>query len=176
MGGGASVATMHVVGFIDMDCFYVAVEVARDASLTGVPCAVCQYESWRETTPTLRAEDDRKLASGGSGLIAVSYEARALGVKRQMQATEARKACPSLVTVVVPTEHGKANLHIYKEAGQRVCDVLKRHCDTVEKRSVDEVAVEVTGKATELLRREPFESILDEALRFYDSGGKEAEA
>ena len=153
------------VGFIDMDCFYVAVERARDPSLDGLPVAVCQYESWQKDTKTLTASDDRRVASGGSGLIAVSYEARAAGVKRQMQAGQARKACPRLVTVQVPTEHGKANMSIYKEAGQRVCDILATFADRVEKRSVDEVAVDVTGAARRLLETTPFDDILREALQ-----------
>ncbi|KAH8072055.1 hypothetical protein JL721_3964 [Aureococcus anophagefferens] len=122
-------STQACVGFIDMDCFYVAVERARDPSLDGLPVAVCQYESWQKDTKTLKASDDRRVTSGGSGLIAVSYEARAAGVKRQMQAAQARKACPRLITVQVPTEHGKANMSIYKEAGQRVCDILATFAD-----------------------------------------------
>eukprot|EP00629_Pelagomonadales_sp_RCC1024_P016852 CAMPEP_0119269082 /NCGR_PEP_ID=MMETSP1329-20130426/6626_1 /TAXON_ID=114041 /ORGANISM="Genus nov. species nov., Strain RCC1024" /LENGTH=165 /DNA_ID=CAMNT_0007269075 /DNA_START=301 /DNA_END=794 /DNA_ORIENTATION=- len=145
-----------------MDCFYVAVERARDASLVGIPVAVCQYESWKKETPTLKADDDRRLATGGSGLIAVSYEARRAGVKRQFQAAEARKACPGLVVVQVPTEHGKANLSIYKEAGQRVCKVLADFADVVEKRSVDEVAIDVSEAARKLLAAAPFGDILRE--------------
>ncbi|EGB07866.1 hypothetical protein AURANDRAFT_26642, partial [Aureococcus anophagefferens] len=141
-------STQACVGFIDMDCFYVAVERARDPSLDGLPVAVCQYESWQKDTKTLTA-----------------YEARAAGVKRQMQAGQARKACPRLVTVQVPTEHGKANMSIYKEAGQRVCDILATFADRVEKRSVDEVAVDVTGAARRLLETTPFDDILREALQ-----------
>ncbi|KAH8051617.1 hypothetical protein JL720_15105 [Aureococcus anophagefferens] len=157
-------STQACVGFIDMDCFYVAVERARDPSLDGLPVAVCQYESWQKDTKTLTASDDRRVTSGGSGLIAVSYEARAAGVKRQMQAGQARKACPRLITVQVPTEHGKANMSIYKEAGQRVCDILATFADRVE-RSVDEVAVDVTGAARKLLETTPFDDILREALQ-----------
>ncbi|KAH8055657.1 hypothetical protein JL722_7999 [Aureococcus anophagefferens] len=158
-------STQACVGFIDMDCFYVAVERARDPSLDGLPVAVCQYESWQKDTKTLKASDDRRVTSGGSGLIAVSYEARAAGVKRQMQAAQARKACPRLITVQVPTEHGKANMSIYKEAGQRVCDILATFADRVEKKSVDEVAVDVTSAARKLLETTPFDDILREALQ-----------
>ncbi|CAJ1392624.1 unnamed protein product [Effrenium voratum] len=48
------------------------------------------------------------------GIIAVSYEARAKGVTRQMSGAEARKACPEIILVQVPTAFGKADLRIYK--------------------------------------------------------------
>ena len=89
------------VAFIDMDCCYVAVERARDASLRGVPCAVVQYNPYeRGGVRTVGADEDRRTASNGS-IIAVSYEARARGVTRQMRANEARKQCPELVAVQV---------------------------------------------------------------------------
>lgn len=136
----------RVVGFVDLDCFYCAVERSRDPSLRG-PLAVCQYETWRKDVPDMPASRDRRVTSGGAGLIAVSYEARARGVKRSMQASEARKICPELVTVMVPTEHGKASLALYKEAGEDVVSVLSEFASKVEKRSVDEVAIDVTDEA-----------------------------
>lgn len=97
----------RVIGFIDLDCFYVAVERSLDPTLIGIPCAVCQYETWRRGAPDIEASSDRRVHSGGAGLIAVSYEARARGVKRNMLASEARKVCPELVTVMVPTSGSK---------------------------------------------------------------------
>lgn len=137
----------RVIGFIDLDCFYVAVERSLDPSLIGIPCAVCQYETWRRDAPDLAADSDRRMVVGGAGLIAVSYEARARGVKRGALAPDARKACPELVVVSVPTSGNKANLDIYKKAGQQVVEILSEFATTVEKRSVDEVAIDVTEAA-----------------------------
>ena len=148
-----------VVGFIDMDCFYVSVEVRRDPSLKGLPVAVCQYEAQAVSTPTVPASADRRVTRGGAAFIAVSYEARARGVTRMMLAAEGRRVCPELITVMVPTAEGKADLAIYKDAGQSVCDVLQHHADRVEKRSVDEVAIDVTHKAETLLRSTPFPAV-----------------
>ena len=84
-----------MVGFIDMDCFYVAVERTRDARLRGKACAVVQYPTQQRGRPDLRPADDRWRTAGPmGGIIAVSYEARARGVTRQMSGHEAKKAGP----------------------------------------------------------------------------------
>lgn len=85
------------------------------------------------------------------GIIAVSYEARARGVTRQMSGAEAKKVCPEVILVQVPTAFGKADLQIYKDAGDAVVDLLASRCDATEKRSVDEVAIDITGAAEHLL-------------------------
>lgn len=54
----------------------------------------------------------------------VSYEARDLGVTRHMRGKEALKACPSLQLVQVPTMHGKADITVYRKAGEDVVRVL----------------------------------------------------
>ena len=89
-------AEQECVGFIDMDCFYVAVERTLDKSLVGVPCAVCQYESQQKNTKTVDRTENRKVTVGGASLIAVSYEARARGVTRMMNTGTARKQCSAV--------------------------------------------------------------------------------
>ena len=157
-------AEQECVGFIDMDCFYVAVERTLNGSLDGVPCAVCQYESQQKTTKTVDQSEPRIVAVGGASLIAVSYEARARGVTRMMNTGAAWKQCPELVTVMVPTANGKANMALYKDAGQAVCEILAEFAESTEKRSVDEVALDVTRAARDLLGTMPFPDILREAL------------
>lgn len=51
--------------------------------------------------------------------------------------------------VTVPTAHGKADLSIYRDAGNRVVDVLKKSCTRciIEKASIDEVYIDVTEEA-----------------------------
>lgn len=44
-----------------------------------------------------------------------------LGVKRNMRGAEAKTVCPDLILVQVPTDHEKADLSIYREAGVCVC-------------------------------------------------------
>jgi DNA polymerase eta len=106
----------RVVCHIDMECFYVQVERGINPSLQGRPVAVSQYNPFGDLK-TVKPHDCRIDISNGS-LIAVSYEARAQGVKRNMRGAEAKTVCPDLVLVQVPTDHGKADLNIYREAGR----------------------------------------------------------
>ena len=67
---------------------------------------------------SVTADMPRRCDKNNNGsLIAVSYEARARGVKRNMRGDEARRVCPELELVQVPTAHGKADLQIYRDAG-----------------------------------------------------------
>ena len=52
-----------IIVHVDLDAFYVQVERHQDPSLVGQPCAVVQYNAWE-----------------GGAIIALSYEAKALGV------------------------------------------------------------------------------------------------
>lgn len=152
-----------VVGFIDMDCFYVAVEIRRDPSLYGLPCAVVQYNSRTAGgAPTMPAEANRRVPAEGAsgGIIAVSYEARQRGVTRQMNCNEARKQCPEIVLVQVPTAFGKADLAIYKNAGDEVVKLLASRATCCEKRSVDEVAFDISAEAERLLHERSWEEDL----------------
>ena len=108
----------RVVCHIDMDCFYVQVERGINPSLQGRPVAVSQYNPFGDLK-TVKPHDCRIDISNGS-LIAVSYEARAQGVKRNMRGAEAKTFFPDLVLVQVPTDHGKADLNIYREAGRNL--------------------------------------------------------
>lgn len=152
-----------------MDCFYVAVERARDPRLNGKPCAVVQYNTNERGRPDVHADADRWHPSGPignsmGGIIAVSYEARARGVTRQMMGKEARKTCPEVILVQVPTAFGKADLRIYKAAGDEVVALLAKRADATEKRSVDEVAVDITSEAERILaERDWFSDIVPAA-------------
>eukprot|EP00448_Togula_jolla_P021960 CAMPEP_0170574588 /NCGR_PEP_ID=MMETSP0224-20130122/3383_1 /TAXON_ID=285029 /ORGANISM="Togula jolla, Strain CCCM 725" /LENGTH=634 /DNA_ID=CAMNT_0010897261 /DNA_START=60 /DNA_END=1964 /DNA_ORIENTATION=+ len=147
-----------------MDCFYVSVERRRDPRLRGVPCAVVQYNSRQEGgAPDLPPDGKRWVQGGTGGIIAVSYEARRAGVTRQMSAHEARKQCPEVILVQVPTAFGKADLSIYKDAGDSVASLLAKRVTACEKRSVDEVAVDITAEAESLLRESSWEELLHRA-------------
>ncbi|NXF37012.1 POLH polymerase, partial [Nyctibius bracteatus] len=124
----------RVVALVDMDCFFMQVEQRLDPQLRGRPCAVVQYTEWQ-----------------GGGIIAVSYEARAFGVSRGMWATEARALCPELALARVPQARGKADLTRYREASAEVMQVLSRFA-SIERASIDEAYLDLTGTARERLR------------------------
>ncbi|NXC45303.1 POLH polymerase, partial [Penelope pileata] len=84
-------------------------------------------------------------------IIAVSYEARAFGVSRGMWATEARALCPELLLARVPEARGKADLTRYRDASAEVMEVLSRFA-AIERASIDEAYLDLTGSAQERLR------------------------
>jgi DNA polymerase eta len=61
--------------------------------------AVVQYNP--NDPKEIGIDEDRRMDDSDGSLIAVSYEARAAGVKRQMRGREAKKACPDLILVQV---------------------------------------------------------------------------
>ena len=156
----------RVVGFIDMDAFYIAVEMQGPfkADLAAdKPAAVVQYNSGEKNTADCAADDRKRFDVKTGTIIAVNYPARARGVKRNMPGREAHKACPELVLVRVPTKHGKADLTIYKQAGNNVVSILKSRAAACEKRSVDEVAIDITPESDRLLAEEPFAAVVHRA-------------
>lgn len=153
----------RVIAHIDMDCFYVQCEVLRDPSLRGLPVAVVQYDNTARVVKDLAPGDKRRNIGTGSAIIAVSYEARAAGVTRQMRAHEARRVCRRLQLVQVPTRFGKPDLTMYREAGAKVMGVLQRRAAICEKASIDEAYVDITQEA-ERLRAKTVSAALVAAL------------
>ena len=144
-------ANRRIIAHIDMDAFYCQVERGLNPSLVGKPIAVVQYNSAPGLqVKTLHPEDNRINITDNSfsSIIAVSYEARAMGVKRLsgMSCTEMKKNCPELILVQVPTQYHKANTTIYRDAGARVVKALKNEAlrCIIERASVDEVYIDLT--------------------------------
>ena len=130
---------------IDLDCFYVQVERRRDPSLNGRCVAVVQYNNRRGALPG-------EVSYKGGAIIALSYEAKAMGVRRHMRGDEARKVCPEIVLVTVPVRNEKANLVHYREAGTDVFSRFSESGVRCERTSIDEAYLDVTEMAMELLR------------------------
>lgn len=104
---------------IDMDAFFASVEQLDDPALRGVPLLV-----------------------GGApprGVVAAaSYEARPFGCRSAMPMTEALRRCPH--ARVVPPRHDR-----YVEVSRRIFAIFHRYTPAVEKLSVDEAFLDVTG-------------------------------
>ncbi len=107
------------IAHIDMDAFYVSVELARRPELRGLPVVVA-----------------------GSGPRAVvttaSYEARKFGVFSATPASRARRLCPQAVFVQPDFEH-------YRARSREVMAVLHDHVDRVEVVGLDEAYLDLSG-------------------------------
>jgi DNA polymerase-4 len=107
------------VAHLDMDAFYVSVELMRRPELRGRPVVVA-----------------------GSGPRAVvttaSYEARRYGVFSAIPAARARRLCPE-ATFIAP------DFDAYRATSKRVMDRVRAQVETVEVMGLDEAYLELTG-------------------------------
>jgi DNA polymerase-4 len=113
------VAGRQVIAHIDMDAFYVSVELQRRPELRGQPVVVA-----------------------GSGPRAVvttaSYEARKFGIFSATPAERARRACPQ--AVFIPPD-----FDAYRARSRELMDVLRAHVGRVEVVGLDEAYLDLSG-------------------------------
>lgn len=104
---------------LDMDSFFTSVEVLRQPELNGRPLLV-----------------------GGVGergvVAAASYEARRFGVRSAMPMRLARKLCPQATVI-------KGDYQAYYQYSRMVTDIITERAPLVEKASIDEFFVDMTG-------------------------------
>jgi DNA polymerase IV len=107
------------VAHVDMDAFYVSVELRRRPELRGLPVVVA-----------------------GSGPRAVvttaSYEARRFGVGSAIPAARARRLCPDAVWVA-------PDFGAYRDVSREVMDIVRAEVETVEVVGLDEAYVDLGG-------------------------------
>ncbi|PYI67070.1 DNA polymerase IV [Arthrobacter livingstonensis] len=104
---------------VDMDAFFVAVELRQRPELKGRQVIVGFPE-------------------GRSVVLSASYEARALGVRSAMPMVTAMRMAPS--AVVIEPRHGA-----YQEVSGQVMELFNSITDKVEPLSVDEAFLDVSG-------------------------------
>ena len=107
------------VAHLDMDAFYVSVELRRRPELRGLPVIVA-----------------------GNGPRAVvttaSYEARRFGVVSATPASRARRLCPDGVFLT-------PDFASYRDTSRAVMEIVRAHVETVEVVGLDEAYLELTG-------------------------------
>ena len=109
---------MTVICHVDMDAFYVAVELRRRPDLRGKPVWV-----------------------GGATrgvVLSASYEARAYGVEGGMSSTRARRLCPDAIAIT-------PDYDAYEAASQGVFAIFSTITPSVERVSLDEGFLDITG-------------------------------
>eukprot|EP00392_Amoebophrya_sp_AT5.2_P017488 g17850.t1 len=100
-----------------------------------------------------------------AGIIALSYEAKAKGVKRGMFVQDALRVCPEMMFVGIPTKFGKADTSCYRDAGSEVMAVLNDY-GGVERVSIDEAYVDITARTDSKPQRRRLLELLRQDLQF----------
>lgn len=128
-----------VILHVDMDAFFVSVEILHDPSLAHQPVIV--------------AHD-----SARSVVLSASYDCRALGVRSAMPISRAKQLAPH--ALIVEPKH-----LLYSDASRKVMELLREVTPLVEQVSVDEAFLDVTGSLRRLGRpREIGQGIRDTIL------------
>jgi DNA polymerase-4 len=118
---------------VDMDAFYVSIEMLRHPELRGKPVVVA-YDGPRGVVTT------------------ASYEARKYGVHSALPMVTARRRCPQLTVLPV-------DMQLYKRGSVKVMETLREFSDEIEVVGMDEAYVDLSespvpqSRAQEIKRR-----------------------
>jgi DNA polymerase-4 len=122
-----------VIAHVDMDAFYVSIEMLRHPELRGKPVVVA-YDGPRGVVTT------------------ASYAARKYGVHSALPMVTARRRCPDLTVLAV-------DMQLYKRGSVKVMETLREFSDEVEVVGMDEAYVDLSAspvpqsRAQEIKRR-----------------------
>ena len=134
-GGVRSSRILHV----DMDAFFVSVELREKPRLRGRPVIV-------------------GFPAGRSVVLSASYEARAVGVRSAMPMAAAMRLCPA-ATVIEPRHK------LYYEVSGQLMGIFGSITDLVEPLSVDEAFLDVAGSIRRLGQPQEIGALIRERVR-----------
>lgn len=150
---------LSCIGHIDMNAFFAQVDQIRYGLSVSDPVVSVQWSS----------------------IIAVSYAAREYGISRMDTLESARVKCPGLIPVhtatfkkgertwkstplgqfPTPFEY-KVSLDPYRREGRKVLQILQKHCDLVQKASVDEAFLDLGRLIIKVLLQKETNSLFNE--------------
>jgi DNA polymerase-4 len=110
----------RVIGLIDMDCFFAAVEQRDNPELRGKPVIVGSPPSQRGV------------------VCAASYEARKFGVRSAMPSMTAGRLCPSGIFI-------RPRMERYREESRAVMKIIAQSGAIIERVSVDEAYLDLSA-------------------------------
>jgi len=105
---------------IDLNCAFASIEQQHDPALRARPLAIAAY------------------ATDAATIVSSSREARDLGIKTGMKVFEA-KAILKRIVVREP------NPPLYREASDRLIEIMERHSPDVLRMSIDEASLDLAG-------------------------------
>jgi len=107
------------IAHLDLDTFFISVEQLRNPTLNGKPVLVG--------------------GSNNRGVVAAcSYEARRFGIHSAMPMFHAKRLCPHAIIV-------KSDFEAYSKYSTMVTDIIRDSVPLVEKASIDEFYIDMTG-------------------------------
>src|SRR5215207_8078571 len=138
----------RTIAHVDMDAFFVSVELLRRPELRGRPVIV---------------------ATGGDTasrgvVMAASYEAREFGVHSALPLAVAHRRCPQ--AVLIPRDMG-----FYRRASAKVMEVLRRFSDRVEVAGLDEAYLDLSDCPAPKARARQLKREMRETTRLVCSVG-----
>jgi DNA polymerase IV len=134
-----------VIAHVDMDAFYVSIEMLRHPELRGKPVVVA-YDGPRGVVTT------------------ASYEARKYGVHSALPMVTARRRCPDLTVLPV-------DMQLYRRGSVKVMETLRAFSDQVEVVGLDEAYVDLSSSPVPQSRAHEIKRKVKEATRLVCSIG-----
>jgi len=102
--------------YVDMNSYFASCEQQRHPELRGKPLGVLTYDS------------------PNAAVIAASIEAKKFGIKSGMRLGDCKALCPGLLTI-------STHPAWYRQIHVEVMDILRRYCDDVIPKSIDEAVM-----------------------------------